>query len=201
MKKLAIQLALLLIATAPLSAAPGDRLPEVEFNRIPAEQKFSLKITNLREAATVLLRDGIDGTILAEQKAAAGTDYAKIFNLEGLNPGTYLVSIKTSLSELVQPIELTHSGAEIDPSRARRFYAPVFNLSKKGYIDISYFAGTIKDVLITIYNNNGSKVFSERLDNVLLVEKRYKLETLPWGRYTIQVETADKVYSKEFDVR
>jgi hypothetical protein len=33
------------------------------------------------------------------------------------------------------------------------------------------------------------------------VEKRYDLKTLPWGRYTIQVETEANVYTRDFDVR
>lgn len=105
------------------------------------------------------------------------------------------------MQEVVQPITLTKYGVEADPNKVRKFYAPIFKVHDNQYVDVSYFAGKLDDVIVTIFNNNGSTVYRERLDNVLLVEKRYDLETLPWGRYTIQVETEANVYTKDFDVR
>ncbi len=193
-------LTLLFLAQAAAVSAT-DYMPFIKIATIPSEKKFSLTVTNLKEDAAITLRDGQTGAILIQKSAEAGVTFAKIFNLANLPTGPYYVSVKTSMQESVQPLNLTEYGVEADPSKIRKFYAPVIKVHDKKYVDVSYFAGKIDDVIVSIFDNNGATVFKERLDNVLLVEKRYDLKTLPWGRYTVQVETANDVYVKEFDVR
>lgn len=195
----------LLIATFFISTATSamatDFMPLIKVSAIPAEKKFALTITNLKENAEISLRDGETGALLVAEEAYAEEAFAKVFNLNNLKTGKYYVSVKTSMQEVVQPITLTEYGVDADPNKVRKFYAPIFKVLDNKFVDVSYFAGKIDDVIVTIFNNNGASVYKERLDNVLLVEKRYDLNTLPWGRYTIQVETEDNVYSKEFDIR
>lgn len=202
MKKLAtLSLAVFFLMSAVNSALATDYMPLIKVSAIPSEKKFALTITNLKEQAEVSLRDGETGVLLVTAKAAAKQPFAKVFNLNDLEAGKYYVSVKTSLQEIVQPITLTKYGVEADPNKVRKFYAPVFKVHDNKFVDVSYFAGKIDDVVVTIFNNNGATVYKERLDNILVVEKRYDLNTLAWGRYTIQVETEDHVYTKDFDVR
>ncbi len=189
----------LLVNAAATMAA--DYMPYIKVSAIPAEKKFALTISNLKENAEISLREGATGAVLVSDVAPAHKAFAKIFNLGNLEAGMYYVSVKTSLQEIVQPITLTKYGVEANQNKIRKFYAPIFNVHNNQYVDVSYFAGKLDDVVVTIFNNNGSIVYKERLDNVLLVEKRYDLETLPWGRYSIQVETENDVYSRDFDIR
>ncbi|MCB0589095.1 MAG: hypothetical protein KDD06_27650, partial [Phaeodactylibacter sp.] len=69
------------------------------------------------------------------------------------------------------------------------------------FVDVSLFNGRIGDVTINILDSNNEQVFQEKLENVLVVEKRYRLDKLPWGRYTIEVVTPSKSYRKPFEVR
>ncbi|MEQ8703232.1 MAG: PPC domain-containing protein [Phaeodactylibacter sp.] len=202
MKKLiTVSMAIYFLMSTATAALATDYMPFIKISAIPSEKKFALTITNLKENAEISLRDGESGTLLVSDKASARQPFAKIFNLDNLEPGKYYISVKTSMQEIVQPLNLTKYGVEADPNKVRKFYAPIFKVHSNQFVDVSYFAGKLDDVIVTIFDNNGSSVYKERLDNVLLVEKRYDMDTLPWGRYTIQVETEDNVYSKEFDVR
>ncbi|MCR9099816.1 MAG: hypothetical protein NXI25_07670 [bacterium] len=202
MKKLAtLTMAMIFMMSAATAALATDYMPFIKVSAIPSEKKFALTITNLKEGAEISLRDGATGALLVSEEAAAKKTFAKVFNLDNLETGIYYVSVKTSMQEIVQPITLTKYGVEADPNKVRKFYAPIFKVHGNQYVDVSYFAGKLDDVVVTIFNNNGSTVYRERLDNVLLVEKRYDLKTLPWGRYTIQVETEANVYTRDFDVR
>jgi hypothetical protein len=202
MKKLAtLTMAMIFMMSAATAALATDYMPFIKVSAIPSEKKFALTITNLKEGAEISLRDGATGALLVSEEAAAKKTFAKVFNLDNLETGMYYVSVKTSMQEIVQPITLTKYGVEADPNKVRKFYAPIFKVHGNQYVDVSYFAGKLDDVVVTIFNNNGSTVYRERLDNVLLVEKRYDLKTLPWGRYTIQVETEANVYTRDFDVR
>jgi len=202
MKKLTtLAMAIIFMMSAANAALATDYMPFIKVSAIPSEKKFALTITNLKESAEISLRDGATGALLVSEEAPAKKTFAKVFNLDNLETGMYYVSVKTSMQEIVQPVTLTKYGVEADPNKVRKFYAPIFKVHSNQYVDVSYFAGKLDDVIVTIFNNNGSTVYRERLDNVLLVEKRYDLKSLPWGRYTIQVETEANVYTRDFDVR
>ena len=201
MKKSVFQLALLLFAAGNLLASTAEKLPQINFSPIPAEQKFSLTINNLKEAASITLHDGANGAILLTATAPKGQNFAKIFNLSQLPVGDYYVKITTSLQRTVQPIQLTKHGVIVDHANTKKSFAPVFRIADGKHVDISYFTGKITEVKVAIFDDNGKEVFSEDLENVYLVEKRYSLKQLLWGKYSIQVRTADEVYARTFELK
>lgn len=201
MKKSLFQLALLLFAAGNLPASTAEKLPQINFSPIPAEQKFSLTINNLKEAASITLHDGDNGSILLTATAPKGQNFAKIFNLSQLPVGDYYVKITTSLQKTVQPIQLTKHGVIVDHANTKKSFAPIFRVESGKYVDLSYFAGKIAQVKVAIFDDNGKEVFSEDLDNVYLVEKRYSLKHLPWGSYSIQLRTNDEVFARSFELR
>lgn len=196
MKKLAmITMAVLLSAMTALAAD----LPKVSFSTIPTEPKFSMTIDGLKEDATISLRD-TEGVILLREKTKGKGAYSKVYDLKNLPEGTYYMSIRTSLRETVQPIKLTTYGVEIDTDRRKKFYAPIIR-PEKGYVDVSLYNGTISDVQITIFGNGQDVVYEEKLENVVLVEKRYSTKRLPRGQYTFVIKTPENVYNEAFRVR
>lgn len=197
MKKI-IQLTILLLSVTSVVAAT-DYLPSITLKNIPAEKKFSLSIDGLKETAEIILTD-IDGQVLLSQDTEGKKAFAKVFNLGELPSGDYFLTVRTSLRETVQPIALTKTEVLVYPERKREFYSPVIRVEKQ-HVDVSLFNGRIGNVTVNILDNNNAQVFQEKLENVLVVEKRYNLNQLPWGRYTIEVVTESNTYYKAFSVR
>ena len=197
MKKI-IQLTILLLSVTSMMAA-NDNLPSITLKNIPAEKKFSLSIDGLKETAEIILTD-IDGQVLLSQDTEGKKAFAKVFNLSELPSGDYFLTVRTSLRETVQPIALTKTEVLVYPERKREFYSPVIRVEKQ-HVDVSLFNGRIGNVTVNILDNNNAQVFQEKLENVLVVEKRYNLNQLPWGRYTIEVVTESNTYYKAFSVR
>ena len=197
MKKI-IQLTILLLSVTSMMAA-NDNLPSITLKNIPAEKKFSLSIDGLKETAEIILTD-IDGQVLLSQDTEGKKAFAKVFNLSELPSGDYFLTVRTSLRETVQPIALTKTEVLVYPERKREFYSPVIRVEKQ-HVDVSLFNGRIGNVTVNILDNNNERVFQEKLENVLVVEKRYNLNQLPWGRYTIEVVTGSNTYYKAFSVR
>lgn len=197
MKKF-IQLAIVFFSVTSWVAA-NDYLPSITLKNIPAEKKFSLVIEGLKETAEIRLTD-IDGQVLLSQDTEGQKDFAKIFNLSQLPGGEYFLTVRTSLRETVQPVTLTDTEVLVNTEKKREFYSPVIQV-KKEYVDVSLFNGRIGTVTVRILGANNEEVFREKLENVLVVEKRYRLDQLPWGTYTMQVATPANTYYKTFDVR
>ena len=197
MKKI-IQLTILLF-TVTSSLMANDYLPSITLKNIPAEKKFSLAIEGLSENANIILTD-INGQVLLSQDTEGKSAFAKVFNLNELPSGDYFLTVRTSLRETVQPIALTKTEVLVNPDRKREFYSPVIRVEKQ-HVDVSLFNGRIANVTVKILSNGSEPVFEENLENVLVVEKRYKLDKLPWGRYTIEVITESDTFHKDFDIR
>ena len=151
------------------------------------------------KTAEIILTD-IDGQVLLSQDTEGKKAFAKVFNLSELPSGDYFLTVRTSLRETVQPIALTKTEVLVYPERKREFYSPVIRVEKQ-HVDVSLFNGRIGNVTVNILDNNNAQVFQEKLENVLVVEKRYNLNQLPWGRYTIEVVTESNTYYKAFSVR
>ena len=197
MKKI-IQLTIVLF-TVTSALMANDYLPSITLKNVPAEKKFSLAIEGLKENAKIILTD-IDGQVLLSQDTEGKSSFAKVFNLNELPSGDYFISVRTSLRETVQPIVLTETDVRVNPDRKREFYSPVIRVEKE-HVDVSLFNGRIANVTVKILSNGSEPVFEENLENVLVVEKRYKLDKLPWGRYTIEVITESDTFHKDFDIR
>ncbi len=197
MKKF-IQLAILLFAVTSVSMA-NDLLPSITLKNVPSEKKFTLSIEGLKDKAEIILTDE-SGQILLSQETKGEQAFAKVFNLNQLPEGEYFLTVSTSLTETVQPLTLTENGVLLDSGKKREFFKPVIRVAE-GHVDISLFNGRIGDVSVRILDHNNVAVFQEKLENVLVVEKRYRLAQLPWGNYSIEVATPSKTYYKAFDVR
>ena len=197
MKK-TIQLTIVLFTVASMAMA-NDVLPSITLKNIPAEKKISLFIEGLNEEAKILLTD-IDGQVLLSQETNGEKEFARVFNLNQLPRGEYFITVRTSLKEVVQPISLTGTEVLVNTEKKREFFTPVIR-AEDDFVDVSLFNGRIGDVTVNILDSNNEQVFQEKLENVLVVEKRYRLDKLPWGRYTIEVVTPSKSYRKPFEVR
>lgn len=192
MKKLTVLVALLGLN---LMAFANNTNPDVRIEKVADAKKFSLELSNIEPgAATVTLYDAGGVALLTEK--AGEKYYGKVFNLANLPIGAYELVITTASRDIVQPIELTYDGVEMDADKRAVYFAPVILTNKTNNLDISYFRGKFADVSVSIYSNN-ELVFEEDFDNVIKVERRYDLSSLPKGKYNVLVSTDYKTYYKE----
>lgn len=197
MKKF-FQLSVIILGLAGTAMA-NSGFPAIDLKPVPTEKKAALSLDGLKENTTVILQDEY-GAVLLREETKGNTTYAKLLNLGNLPAGNYYLRVVTSLKEVVQPIVLTEKEVVINPNRQREFFAPVIK-AQDGRLDISLFNSRLSDVEITILDDRDNAAFSETLQNVVIVQKRYDLSQLRWGAYTVQVRTSEKLYQHQFYVR
>ncbi|PHN04412.1 hypothetical protein [Flavilitoribacter nigricans] len=172
--------------------------PDVRIATIADAKKFSLELANIEPGATTVTLYDAFGVALINEKAGKNT-YGKVFNLANLPTGSYELVITTTNRDIVQPIDLTFDGVEMDANQRKVYFAPAI-LTNKTNLDISFFRGKITDVAVSIFQNN-ELVFEENFDNVIKVERRYDLTTMPKGKYNVMVTTDYKTYYKELVIK
>jgi hypothetical protein len=194
-----VWMSMVMLLSFSITANAADILPRVSLKSIPTEQKITIKVQNLKENHTVTLLD-VAGVVLMKEQTGEQDTYAKLLNLENLDKGSYFVIVENSLRKQVYPFTLTNKGAEIKEYQAKTYYKPVVRVQKE-YLDISMFNGMITNVNVTIYGQGVDPLFTERFENALTIERRYKLKDFPRGKYKIKVATPENTYVEYFEVR
>lgn len=197
-KKIIILLALTISVVLFVSAVASAANPIVTIEKTADAKKVSVVIEKLSATATVWVVNE-DGVVLLEEKSV-GTKFAKIFNLEYLPAGNYKVIITTDRKEIVQPLTLNGADLAFNVSAREEFYAPFFNV-KDDMIDLSLLNNRLVDVNVAIVNTDGAVVYEENFNDVLKVEKRYRLSDLGKGNYMVQVTTPHKSYYQAVAVK
>lgn len=195
LKKITLVVALLSLNLAVFANAIE---PDVRITTAADAKKFSLELANIEAGATTVTLFDANGVALINEKAGKNT-YGKVFNLVNLPTGSYELVITTTNRDIVQPIELTFEGVEMDATKRKVYFAPAI-LTNETNLDISFFRGKITDVSLAIYQDN-ELVFEEDFDNVIKVERRYDLTSLPKGKYNVMVATDYKTYYKELVIK
>jgi hypothetical protein len=172
--------------------------PDIRIATVADAKKFSLELANIEPGATTVTLYDAKGVALINEKAGANT-YGKMFNLVHLPVGSYELVITTSNRDIVQPLELTFKGVEMDTNQRKVYFAPTI-LTNKTNLDISYFRGKMADVDVAIYKDS-ELFFEESFDNVIKVERRYDVTSMPKGKYSVVVSTDYKTYYKELVIK
>lgn len=192
-----IALALLLVVST-LTVFAKDAVPTVTIEKSGYEKKISVIIEHLKVPATVQITS-VKGSVL-EMEAAEGERFAKIFNVSNLEEGKYRVVVTTPSNEIVQPFSIKGDKLELKTSEREVFFAPTLSW-KDDALDVMMFNGRLLNVNVKLYDEFGNTVFEDSIQNVLKVERRYNLNELNRGKYTVQVETPRKAYFKDIVVK
>lgn len=186
-----ITLAVALLGLNLMAFANGSN-PDIRIVKMDNARKFVLELDNIDAGATtVTLYDAYGVALL--QEGVDKNHYGKIFNMSDLPSGKYELVITTHNRDIVQPIDLTFEGVDMDINKRTVYFAPTI-LTNKTKLDVSYFRGKMTDVEIAIYDQKNTLVFEEDFDNVIKVERRYNLDSLPKGDYNVVVTTDFKSY-------
>ena len=187
-------LATLLFFWTTLAIASSSILPNVSITEVGDSKKVKVSIWDLKEDAKVTITNDNGGILLSER--ANGPRFSKLYNLELLESGTYLVNIQTGQKEVEQLINISKSDLKIDPKQRREFLLPLVKLEKE-MVNVMMLNRRITEVTVKIMGTNGEVLYTDELGSVVKVEKRYDLAALDKGRYQVVIQTPEKTYYRD----
>jgi len=140
-----------------------------------------------------------EGHLLVDEAISPSELPGKVFNLEKLAIGPYTLVYSDARVELERDFSVTATGVEIQTGE-QAYYKPVFQYRDKK-LDVSFFNREKGAVSVKIRNEKGDLVYQDELKESFLLEKRYNLDGLASGNYSVVVQTPRKNYYKELAVR
>ncbi len=185
------------LATFATAANEADQL-NVFIKAVPGSQKVSVSLQGLRGETVIRLMD--QNEVLLLQQATTEPTFGKVLDLSGLKEGKYEIQISTENKEIVQPVMLEGTSVKVPSEWREVYFSPVVRV-EGSTVDLSWFNGKIADMKVRISDLNGSIIYSEDINNVVKVEKRYNLSKVEHGDYIITINTPRRTYYENVTIK
>ncbi|MDX1665889.1 MAG: hypothetical protein R3350_01610 [Saprospiraceae bacterium] len=188
-----------LLATATFGLASVASIPSVSIEKLGYGKKVSIVVEDVHSGAAFAVRDE-EGVVLLRQKALKKGTFSRIINLDRLPEGNYELVISTRTKEVVQPFQIENGDLEINEKLRQQFFAPTVRMAGD-FLDVNHLNQRIGDVELTLMDKSGEVVFTDQIDNVLTVERRYRLTQFKPGAYRLKINTPYKAYYEDLKIK
>jgi hypothetical protein len=172
--------------------------------RILKIEGTNITITAVENAKTVLvsLNNNANGEMSIKLEDASGevfaTDnvkptahFAKRYNLSQLETGNYRIVLTKNNVKTIQPFELTNRDVILNESERKEKFLPTISQKGKKF-DVNVLLGNYSNIIVKMYNNEGTKVFEDKNYVVLTLNKRYDVSKVAAGTYVVEVIAGDE---------
>ena len=190
MKKNVFVLLVAVFATLTVNAA------DIKIETLNYGKKISIAFDPVIKEADIILRD-LQGLILWDGSLDRKSAPTKVLNLEKLPDGKYEVIVNTPTRELVQPVTIAQAGIEVIQHERKEYFKPAVVASRE-HVDLTFLNTKPGDITVKLIDFDGNVVYEEEHETALKVERRYKVDELQEGFYTLVVRTAEKSYYDKF---
>jgi len=172
----------------------------VEMEPLPQSKKVKVTLKTSLKDPKILVVDEQE-RILLEQPIISGKAFVEqIIDLTNLPNGRYDILVKSVLKEIVQPILLTDHECVIKDYLRQEHYTPML-IPNEGYFDISWVGHRIGSFTLTLLDKGDNVVFKDKSENVLRVQKRFRIDRMAKGNYTVKMTTSYRTYYDELRIR
>lgn len=142
---------------------------------------------------TMSIEDIDRETVYYHQKFTNELGFAKIFDLTSLEDGMYVINVKAGNEVLSETVQIVNS--ELSLKDSIKLLEPIFRVTDD--VLLVYFQRGGSDFYgVNFYDNTGN-FFTDDLESTTAV-KKYSLENLPDGEYTVSVSGATASFSYDF---
>lgn len=139
--------------------------------------------------------------ILHQEQVINQIDFSKKFNLKNLPEGIYFIEVEDELKEIVQPIEISASNVNVDPSNRIDSYKPVYQF-KNNKLDINFLAINSEKVTVEVFDFQNLLIFDQEFENAgKSFGERLDLSKLQKGNYRIKVIAGNQTFYKTVKVK
>jgi hypothetical protein len=176
------------------------QVSSVEMESLPQSKKVKLTLKTSLKDPKILVVDEQEGILLEQPIISDKAFVEQIIDLTNLPKGRYDILVKSVLKEIIQPIQLTDHECIIKDYLRQEHYTPML-VQNEGYFDISWVGHRIGSFTLTLLDKSGYIVFKNESKNVLRVQKRFRIDRMAKGDYTVKMTTSYRTYYDELRIR
>lgn len=195
-KSLVFSLALLLTGNLTASVSNSIKI-EVDGN----QKSVLLSFNDVNNGEVIILLKDDNDAILHKEVVAIQTNFAKKFNLKNLPAGLYFLEISDELTEVIQPLKVSKSTIDLDPSARTKFYKPVYRF-ENNKLNINFLAINSDKINVYVFDAQNQQIFSEKFEtNGKPFGQRFDLSTLEKGEYNIKIKAGNQFFYKTVTIK
>lgn len=152
-----------------------------------------LNLGNIKnEEITIRIEDAL-GNELFTEKIQGSLLFIKKYNVSKLEDGNYSLVVTKKTLRTIQPFHINNRTVELTEVEKKEKFLPVLN-HKGNDLDVNVLLGNYSNITLSIYDNEGRKVFDEKNYVVFNLHKRYDLSSLSPGVYMVEVMAGDETF-------
>ena len=193
---------LFVVASTTAQATITEPLPikDVKIVTAKEQQKINVFFNQFKaEEVTIKVKD-LNGYVLFTERVKGTLKYAKTYDLTNLPSGKYQLVLSDNIKEYIQIISIANSGVvTVESTAANVVYNPTV-LVKDKHLDLNILLAIEDDIKVSILNEDGEELFTETNADTFKIEKRYNLQDLESGDYTLKLKTKYKTIYKNFSL-
>lgn len=188
----------LLWLAIPLSLA-AYQIPEFVIINAGLGKQFGLKVEGLDHKQAEFTVTSDRGEVLLQQRIN-GEDYKALYSLEKLHEGAYIFILKTSTTEIRQPVKLTRRAVHYHLSDRKILLTPEVTLSGR-QLDIDFQNPSQEQFKVALLLSNGDALYTETFESRIEIEQRINLLKVPRGSYRLEMSTPSAKWQEVIEVR
>lgn len=147
---------------------------------------------NTENSNLYLVLTNQQGEIVFNQSIKKGTNYFKFYDFSQLKDGMYAITLRGHSVKKKKEFVVRSNNITIIKSSPE--YKPRFIEQGKDYLFIVYNNPSQEKVNVS-FNKNGKAVFTDDGNTASEFKKKYTLENLKPGEYTVELNSSSKVYT------
>lgn len=166
-----------------------------------ADPSVAIYLSNLQNKPTQVSIQDINGQLLHTDVIENDIGFAKLYDLEGLAEGNYAFKIEQEEYTLLQPFTIAGYLVQVKKDEKQRLLKPTIKIGQ-GVVDVSApLDSQTKDLEVTVLDNEHHVVYTDNVRRLSSFKRRYNLQKLDAGTYTLKVMIENQSYYETFVLR
>ncbi len=166
--------------------------------QVVATDAKKLRLNLPATKADVALIDA-DGTVLYQGTVKQLNSRGTAFNLSTLPDGQYFLTATNDEFWFSQGLTITNNKLAVNEKSTQEVVRPTLTAYDRNKFELTIPGQNVSDVNVAIYNGNDELVFRDSFRN--RHARRFNLESMPSGDYTVLVGPEQKQFSQHIAIR
>jgi hypothetical protein len=188
------------LAGTMAEANPPVLVSGINIQKIDDSKSFRLRLGALPTGKVEVFFKDAAGKVLYREDVSGKDSYSKLFELEDLPEGVYVLSLDEPASVTSQPIVVKTNKLHINGTEREKVFKPLFEEEGRAAL-VTLLSVKPTKVKVRAEDGSGRTLWKERLVVNRQMDARYDLARFGSGDYTLVVEIEGRSYRKDYKIR
>ncbi len=167
--------------------------------KVENSSTINVVLSNTFKGQRLTIKD-YAGVTLYNVKLSKKSLYSKFFDFEKAENGIYFVETETKFDIQITPVIKTENGVSLVEQAVETIFKPGVVVDGD-YIKLLYTRSKESPLTIAIYDDNGTLLFDEEVDEgTSIIKRTYNISQLPNGSYDVDFNTSDRVFTEKVKI-